>query len=142
MQGLELPNPPLVAATDLLPAHDQPSSPPTPPGPVYQFPEPEDTTGQARRRATTGLGTATCMPPRVLCRVVSTSAPSIISGNVMVYYHSSIIFLMSIICICVGCPAGSGSDITYVVCALYVGLCRCKGRVSNTGMAEQEEEGA
>ena len=69
MQGLELPNPPLLASTDLPPACDQPPSPPpTPPGPAHNFPEPEDTTGQARQRTATGSGTR--MGPRVLCRVV------------------------------------------------------------------------
>ena len=59
MQGLELPAPPLLAATELPPAHDQPLSPPTPPGTAHELPEPQlqDTTGQARRRATTGLST-------------------------------------------------------------------------------------
>ena len=76
MQGLELPAPPLLAAAELLPAHDQPLSPPTPPGTVHKFPEPEDTTGQARRRATTS--SITPMGPQVLCRVLSLSAPGII----------------------------------------------------------------
>ena len=49
--GLELPALPLLDETDLPPAHKQPLSPPTPPGPVHRFPEPDDTTGQARRRA-------------------------------------------------------------------------------------------
>ena len=57
MQGLELPSPPLLASTDLPPACDQPPSPPTPPGPAHNFPEPEDTTGQARQRTATGSGT-------------------------------------------------------------------------------------
>ena len=56
MQGLELPSPPLLAETDLPPACEQPLSPPVLPGSVHQFPEPDDTTGQARRRATTGMG--------------------------------------------------------------------------------------
>ena len=55
-RGLELPASPLLAATELppRPAHDQPLSPPTPPRTAYEFPEPQDTTGQARRRGTTG----------------------------------------------------------------------------------------
>lgn len=54
MQGSELLNPSLVASTNLLPARELPSAPPTPPGLAHHFPEPEDTTGQARMRSTTG----------------------------------------------------------------------------------------
>jgi len=75
MQGLELPNPPLLASTDLPPACDQPSSPPTPPGPVHNFPEPEDTTGQARKRATVSSGIH--VGQQIMYRVVSVSAPNI-----------------------------------------------------------------
>ena len=89
MQGLELPAPPLLAAAELLPAHHQPLSPPTPPGTTHKFPEPEDTTGQARRRATTG--SITHMGPQVLCRVLSVSAPGIIittrSSDCLRGYH-------------------------------------------------------
>ena len=74
MQGLELPAPPLLAATELSPAHDQPLFPPTPPGTAHKFPEPQDTTGQARRRVTTGLSTH--KGPQVLCKVLSVSAPT------------------------------------------------------------------
>ena len=81
MQGLELPAPPLVAETELLPACEQPPSPPTPPGPAHQFPEPEDTTGQARRRATTGSGTR--VDPRVLCSVVSASSLSTTGSTIL-----------------------------------------------------------
>ena len=77
MQGLELPAPPLLAETDLPSACEQPLSPPTPPGPIHQFPEPEDTTGQARRRATAGSGHH--VYPRVLCSVLSASLPGTIS---------------------------------------------------------------
>lgn len=65
MQGLELPDPPLMADTDLPPAIDQPPTPPTPPGPSHQFPEAEDTTGQGVRRNVTGVGARS--GPRVLC---------------------------------------------------------------------------
>ena len=70
MHGLELPASPLLAATELppRPAHDQPLSPPTPPTPpgtAYEFPEPQDTTGQARRRGTTG--SSAHMGPQGLC---------------------------------------------------------------------------
>ena len=41
-QGLELPNPSLVASTDLLPAHELPSSPPIVLVPSHHFPGPED----------------------------------------------------------------------------------------------------
>ena len=82
MQGLQLPNPPLLAATDLPPAHQQPLSPPTPPGPFHEFSEPEDTTGQARRRTTTGSGTRG--GPRVLCSVASGSTPSTSSTIMLV----------------------------------------------------------
>ena len=73
MQGLELPAPPLLAETDLPPAREQPSSPPAPPGPVHHFTEPQDTTGQARRRATAGSGQR--VGPRVLCRIIPASHP-------------------------------------------------------------------
>ena len=56
MQGLELPAPPLLAETDLPHACEQPLSLPAPPEPVHRFPEPDDTTGQARRKATAGSG--------------------------------------------------------------------------------------
>ena len=74
IQRLELPNPPLLADTDLPPAHEQP---PTPPEPSHQFSEPEDTTGQADRRNITGVGARSS--PRVLCGVVASasSTPSI-----------------------------------------------------------------
>ena len=75
MQGLELPDPPQLATTNLLPAHEQPSSPPPPPGPAHEFLEPEDTTGQARKRATVSSGT--CVGQQIMCRVVSVSAPNI-----------------------------------------------------------------
>ena len=79
MQGLELPAPPLLAEADLPPAREQPLSPPAPPGPVHRFPEPDDTTGQARRRANAGSGLR--VGPRVLCTVVSSaSLPGIFSG--------------------------------------------------------------
>ena len=42
----ELPTPTLLAATDLPSAQEQSLSSPTPPGPSYEFHEPEDTTGQ------------------------------------------------------------------------------------------------
>ena len=74
MQGLELPAPPLLAATELPPAHDQPLTPSTPPGTAHEFLEPQDTTGQARRRATAGLSTR--MGSQVLCKVLSVSAPT------------------------------------------------------------------
>ena len=74
MQGLELPAPPLLAATELPPAHDLPLCPPTPPGTAHKFPEPQDTTGQARRRANTGLSTR--KGPQVLCKILSVSAPT------------------------------------------------------------------
>ena len=73
MQWLELPAPSLLAETDLPPAREQPSSPPAPPGSVHQFPEPQDTTGQARERATAGSGQR--MGPRVLCSVIPASHP-------------------------------------------------------------------
>ena len=73
MQGLELPAPPLLAATDLPPACEQPSSPPTPPEPVHEFPEPEDTTGQARRIRRATAGGSYRLGSQVLCRVVSAS---------------------------------------------------------------------
>ena len=38
---------PLLLAEMALPAYEQPLSPPAPPGPVHQFPEPVVTTGQA-----------------------------------------------------------------------------------------------
>ena len=90
MQGLELPNPPLLASTDLPPACDQPPSPPTPPGPVHDFPEPEDTTGQARQRTITGSSTR--MGPRVLCRIVSALATTDNSGNIMVWDYGLFLF--------------------------------------------------
>ena len=74
MQGLELPAPPLLAATELPPAHDLPLCPPTPPGTAHKFPEPQDTTGQARRRANTGLSTR--KGSQVLCKILSVSAPT------------------------------------------------------------------
>ena len=70
MQGLELPAPSLLAETDLPPAREQASSPPAP---VHQFPEPQDTTGQARKRATAGSGQR--VGPQVLCRVIPASHP-------------------------------------------------------------------
>ena len=76
MQGLELPNPPLLAESDFPPAREQPPSPPTPLEPAHQFPEPEDTTGQARRSAIAGSGTR--VGPRVLCSVVPASLASTI----------------------------------------------------------------
>ena len=75
MQGLEPPASPLLAATELSPVYDQPLSPSTPPGSAHEFPEPQDTTGQARRRATAGLSTR--MGSQVLYKVLSVSAPTI-----------------------------------------------------------------
>ena len=71
MLGLDLPDPPLLADSDLPPAHDQPATPPAPPEPSHHFPEPEDTTGQACRRNVTGMGARS--GPRVLCSVVAAS---------------------------------------------------------------------
>ena len=65
MHGLELPASPLLAATELPPAHDQPLSPPTPLETAHEFSEPQDTTGQARRRGTTG--SSAHMGPQGLC---------------------------------------------------------------------------
>ena len=73
MQCLELPAPPLLAATDLPPACEQPSSPPTPSGPVHKFPEPQDTTGQARRIRRATAGWSYRLGSQVLCRVVPAS---------------------------------------------------------------------
>ena len=74
MQGLELSTPPLLVTNDLPPANVLPLAPPTPPGPSPDFSEPEDTTGQARRRvATPGLGTHA--GPRVLVSAAPVSAP-------------------------------------------------------------------
>ena len=67
-----MPPSPLYTAAKLLPAHDQPLSPPTPPGIAHKFPDPEGTTGQARNKAITG--SITHMGPQVLCRVLSVSA--------------------------------------------------------------------
>ena len=72
MQGLELPNPPLVATMILLPVHEQPLSPPHPPGPAHEFLEPKDTTGQARRMA--AISSGTCVGQQIRSRVVSASA--------------------------------------------------------------------
>ena len=65
MQGLELSSPPLCAPEDLLPAHDLPSSPPTPPAPFHQFPNSEDHT---RIRAVAATTTPT--GSTVLCTVI------------------------------------------------------------------------
>ena len=51
-----------------------PLCPPTPPGTAHIFPEPQDTTGQARRKANTGLSTH--KGPQVLCKILSVSAPT------------------------------------------------------------------
>ena len=74
MQGLELPDPALLATTNLLPAHEQPLSPPPPPGPAHEFLKLEDTIGLARKRATVRSGT--CIGQQIMCRVVSVSAPN------------------------------------------------------------------
>ena len=74
MLGLDLPDPPLLADSDLPLAHDQPATPPTPPGPSHHFPEPEDTTRQTCRKNVTDMGA--CLGPRVLCSVVATSTTS------------------------------------------------------------------
>ena len=71
MQGLELPNPLLVASMDLLPACELPSSPPTPLAPSHHFPEPEDTTGQAGMKSTTGKGVR--VGPCVFCSTLPAS---------------------------------------------------------------------
>ena len=68
MQGLEPPSPPLLAETDLPPAREQPLSPPVPTGPVHQFPEPDDTTGQARRRRAT-TGSDLPVGPQIQCTI-------------------------------------------------------------------------
>ena len=91
MQVLELPEPSLVASTNLPPACDLPLCPPTPPGPLHEFPEPEDTTGQARVRATTGFSAR--VGTQVLCRVVA--APVMIdSSTPMQVCTSNICFII------------------------------------------------
>ena len=99
MQKLELPTPPLLAAKELLPACEQPPSPPAPPELVHQFPEPEDTTGQARRRATAGLGTR--VGSRVLCSVISASLSSTMSStsSTAAPVHDFSIFKYIMVCI-------------------------------------------
>lgn len=83
-QGLELSAPPLCAQEDLTPANQQPLSLPTPPAPFHQFPQPEDTSGQARRR-----GDGTQMGARVMCTIVpSASQPSLSACNNQVFFHS------------------------------------------------------
>ena len=62
-----------VGSFTTTPCYDQPLSPPTPLGTALEYPEPQDTTGQARRMATAGLSTR--MGPQVLCKVISVSAP-------------------------------------------------------------------
>ena len=69
MQGLELTAPPLCCSKHLLPAQDQPSFPSSPPGPHHEVTEPEDTTGQAKRRATSSR-----VSPQVLCTGLSRDA--------------------------------------------------------------------
>ena len=99
MQGLEPPTPPLLAATELLPACEQPPSLPAPPEPVHQFLELKDTTGQARRRATAGLGTH--VGPRVLCSVISASPSSTMpsTSSTAAPVHDFSIFKYIMVCI-------------------------------------------
>ena len=125
MQGLELPAPPLLVETDLLPAHEQPLTPPTPPGPVHNFPELEDTTGQARRRTTTGSGTH--RDPRVLVTVLPAPTPAISTSSIAVQstslpstsstsmpvrniwlFLNGMHSIVCLFCICIGGATGSG----------------------------------
>ena len=63
----------------------QPLFLPTPPAPFHQFPQPEDTSGQAKRRATAGDGTQ--MGARVTCKIIpSASQPSLSACNDQVPY--------------------------------------------------------
>ena len=73
MQGLKLTAPPLCCSEDLPPAQDQPSFPTSPPGPRYEVTEPEDTTGQAKRRATSST-TGNRVGPQVSCTELSSDA--------------------------------------------------------------------
>ena len=57
MQGLKLTVPSLCSSKNLPPVQDQPSSSPPPPEPHHQITEPEDTTGQARKRTISSSGT-------------------------------------------------------------------------------------
>ena len=115
MQGLELPAPPLLAEADLPPAREQPLSPPAPPGPVHRFPEPDDTTGQARRRANAGSGLR--VGPRVLCTVVSSaSLPGTSSGFMTGTPGSSSVPTV----ITTVTPVHNFYTTLYVVCIIYV----------------------
>ena len=82
-QGLELPAPPLCAQEDLTPANQQPLSLPTPPAPFHQFPQLEDMSGQARRRATAGE-----MGARVTCTIVPSASQPSLSAHDQVIFHS------------------------------------------------------
>ena len=91
-----------MASTNLPPACDLPFSPPTPPGPLYEFPELEDTTaaGQARMRATTGFSVQ--VGARVLCSVVA--APVMIGSSTRMQVHvctSNKLFYYNIMMVCI-----------------------------------------
>ena len=129
-----------MAETDLPPAHEQPLSLTAPPGPLHHFPEPKDTTGQARQKATAGSGHR--MGPQVLCSVVCTaSLPGTINVFTTVGYSSTAStnttatqvhtynlkksFRHGLHYLCTGSTTRGGGRNQYVfceICALHVGL--------------------
>ena len=85
MQGLELSLPSLCAQEDLPPAHDLPLSPPTPPAPFHQFPEPESTYEHEGIRTAAGIGTH--VGPQVLCTILPPNLAASLPSSPML--HSS-----------------------------------------------------
>ena len=124
MQGLELTAPPLCSK-NLPPAQDQPSSPP-PPQPHYQIIEPEDTTGQARKRTISNSGTLG--NSQVVCRKLNyeeaASIPSFASSSDSandVVSHSKQFKRIYIILLHISIGTAKGSCGTYVFyCAVYL----------------------
>ena len=116
MQGLEL-NPPLVATMILLPVHEQPLSPPHPPGPAHEFLEPKDTTGQARRMA--AISSGTCVGQQIRSRVVSASASntSVVIPSYQYVIQDTVGYIMVLTFTSyIGSTTGGLSGISYVIC--------------------------
>ena len=119
MQGLELLAPPLLAETDLLSAHQQLSSPPAPPGPVHQFPEPQDTNGHRLGEGPPQAWVSVWSPSPVQCFICLTSRLCFCSYSY--HWHTRLQFCRYYR---YHCHAGIESKVflttVYIWCALFM----------------------
>jgi len=116
MQGLELKAPPLCSE-DLPPPLDQPCFPASPPGPHHEVTEPEDTTGQAERMATSG--TRTRVGPRVLVSVLSSDVAASLPASVVGCLFCNNLLMVYLL----GITRGRRGAITTYKCVLYITHC-------------------